>query len=65
MNYSFKYPLQDSGNIQVRKSWQVAFNGLLSTADDTMQSAFVSKLDQGGEYGLNDGGVELHQHCLW
>jgi len=47
-------------------------NHLLSRANDMLQSALVfgsgSSVpdgDGGGEDGLDDGSVELHQHCLW
>ncbi len=45
---------------------------LLSRVNDTLQPAPVLNSgssvpdgDGGGEDGLNDGGVEVHHHCLW
>ena len=58
--------------MQVLEGMQIIADHLLSSADDTLQSALVhgssSSLpdgDGGGVYGLNDGCVEVHHHCLW
>ena len=51
---------------------QIAADHLLSSADDTLQSALVlgsgSSIpdgDGGGEDGLNDGCVDVHHHWFW
>jgi len=58
--------------VLVLERWQIAAENLLSRANGTLQSALVlgsgSSVpdgDGGGEDGLNDGGVEVHHHCLW
>ena len=57
--------------LEVCRSSRVGRLHLLSSADDTLQSALVlgsgSSVpdgDGGGEDGLNDGCVEVHHHCL-
>lgn len=64
--------LQGPGGVQVLERWKIAANHLLCRANDTLQSApvfgsgsSVPDGDGGGEDGLNDGGVEVHHHCLW
>ena len=64
-------PLGPRG-VQVFEGRQIAGDHLLSSADDTLQSALVlgsgSSISDGdgrGEDGLNDGCVEVHHHCLW
>ena len=60
------------GGVQVMQGWEVASDHLLCRVDDALQSALVlgsgcsvPDSDGGGEYGLTDGWVEVHHHCLW
>ncbi len=58
--------------VQVPERWQIAANRLLCGGNGTLQSALVLSSgssvpygDGGGEDGLNDGGLDVHHHCLW
>lgn len=60
-----------SRSVQALKRWQIAASHLFSGVDDTLQSAFVPSSgtsipsgDGGREYGLDNGGVEVHHYCL-
>ncbi len=58
---------QGPGGVQVLEQWQIAASHLLGRANDMLQSAPV--LGSGnrvpdGDGGSDDGGVEVHQHCL-
>jgi len=72
VDYNLTCSPQGPGGLQVLERWQIAANHHFSRANDTLQSALVfgsgSSIpdgDGGGEAGLNDGGVEVHHHCLW
>ena len=72
ISHNFSCTPQGPGGVQVLDRRQIAANHLLCRPNDTLQSALVlgggSSVpdgDEGGEDGLNDGGVEVHHHCPW
>ena len=72
VGHNLPHSLQGPRGVQVLEGWQIAADHLLSSADDTLQSALVlgsgssvPDCDGGGEDGLNKGCVEVHHHCPW